>query len=323
MSSKQHCVKLNDGHFIPALGFGTYKPKEVSKSKSLEAAHLAIDAGYRHIDTAYAYQIEEEIGQAIQSKIKAGVVKREDMFITTKLWCTCFRPELVKPALEKSLKNLQLDYADLYIMHYPVPMKSGDNDFPVDEKGKSLLDTVDFCDTWEMLEKCKDAGLVKSIGVSNFNHKQLERLLKKPGLKYKPVCNQVECHLYLNQSKLLDYCKSKDIVLVAYGALGTQRYKEWVDQNSPVLLNDPVLCVVAKKHQRSSAQIALRYQLQRGIVVLAQSYKENEIKENIQVFEFELPSEDMKILDSLDRNLRYAPAPFGKGHPEYPFSDEF
>ncbi|EDL78569.1 rCG55821, isoform CRA_b [Rattus norvegicus] len=205
MSSKQHCVKLNDGHFIPALGFGTYKPKEVPKSKSLEAAHLAIDAGYRHIDTAYAYQIEEEIGQAIQSKIKAGVVKREDMFITTK-----------------------------------------------------------------MLEKCKDAGLVKSIGVSNFNHKQLERLLNKPGLKYKPVCNQVECHLYLNQSKLLDYCKSKDIVLVAYGALGTQRYKEWVDQNSPVLLNDPVLCDVAKKNKRSPALIALRYLVQRGVVPLAQ-----------------------------------------------------
>uniref|UniRef100_A0A8J8YPV6 Aldo-keto reductase family 1, member C13 n=1 Tax=Rattus norvegicus TaxID=10116 RepID=A0A8J8YPV6_RAT len=256
MSSKQHCVKLNDGHFIPALGFGTYKPKEVPKSKSLEAAHLAIDAGYRHIDTAYAYQIEEEIGQAIQSKIKAGVVKREDMFITTKLWCTCFRPELVKPALEKSLKNLQLDYADLYIMHYPVPMK--------------------------MLEKCKDAGLVKSIGVSNFNHKQLERLLNKPGLKYKPVCNQVECHLYLNQSKLLDYCKSKDIVLVAYGALGTQRYKEWVDQNSPVLLNDPVLCDVAKKNKRSPALIALRYLVQRGVVPLAQSFKENEMRENLQ-----------------------------------------
>ncbi|GAB1297895.1 Aldo-keto reductase family 1 member C13 [Apodemus speciosus] len=224
---------------------------KVPKSKSLEAACLALEAGYRHIDTAYAYHIEEEIGQAIQSKIKAGVVKREDLFITTKLWCTCFRPELVKPALEKSLKNLQLDYVDLYIMHYPVPMKPGDNDFPVDEQGKSLLDIVDFCDTWEVLEKCKDAGLVKSIGVSNFNHRQLERLLNKPGLKYKPVCNQVECHLYLNQSKLLDYCKSKDIVLVAYGALGTQRYKEWVDQNSPVLLNDPVLCDVAKKNSEA------------------------------------------------------------------------
>ncbi|XP_052013680.1 aldo-keto reductase family 1 member C13-like [Apodemus sylvaticus] len=323
MSSEQQCVKLNDGHFIPALGFGTYKPNEVPKSKSLEAACLALEAGYRHIDTAYAYQVEEEIGQAIQSKIKAGVVKREDLFITTKLWCGCLRPELVKPALETSLKNLQLDYVDLYIIHYPVPIKPGDNESPSDEKGKFQLDTVDFCDTWEMLEKCKDSGLVKSIGVSNFNHRQLERILNKPGLKYKPVCNQVECHLYLNQSKLLDYCKSKDIVLVAYSALGTQRYKEWVDQNSPVLLNDPVLCDVAKKNKRSPALIALRYLVQRGVVPLAQSFKENEMRENLQVFGFQLSPEDMKTLDGLNKNFRYLPAEFFVGHPEYPFSEEY
>ncbi|XP_060228986.1 aldo-keto reductase family 1 member C13-like [Meriones unguiculatus] len=253
-------------------------------SQELEAANLAIDAGFHHIDTAFAYHVEEEIRQTNQSKIKAGVIKREDKFITTKLWCTCFRPELVRPALERSLKSLQLDYVDLYVMHYPVPMKAGDDDFPSDNEGNFLLDSVGFCDTWHWLEKCKGAGLIKSIGVSNFNHKQLERILNKPGLKYKPVCNQVECHLYLNQSKLLDYCKSKDIVLMAYGALGTQRYKEWVDQNSPVLLNDPVLCDVAKKNKRSPALIALQYQIQRGVVILAKSFEEHEMKQNLQVF---------------------------------------
>ncbi|XP_008821453.1 aldo-keto reductase family 1 member C13-like [Nannospalax galili] len=323
MSSKHQCMKLSDGHFIPALGFGTYKPEEVHKSKSLEAANLAIEAGFRHIDTAFAYQVEEEIGQAIKSKIAAGVVKREDIFLTSKLWCTFFRPELVRSCLEKSLKRLQLDYVDLYLMHYPVPMKPGDDDFPVDKQGKTLLDKVDFCATWEAMEKCKDAGLVKSIGVSNFNHRQLERILNKPGLKYKPVCNQVECHPYLNQSKLLDYCKSKDIVLVAYGALGTQRYKRWVDQSSPVLLNDPVLCDVAKKHKRSPALIALRYQIERGVLPLAQSFKENEIKENLQVFDFQLPAEDMKVLDGMHRNLRYVSAEFFADHPEYPFSEEY
>ncbi|KAK7821051.1 hypothetical protein U0070_020413, partial [Myodes glareolus] len=311
-------VKLNDGHFIPALGFGTYKPEEVPEDKPLEAINLALEAGFRHIDTAYVYQTEKAVGESIRSKIAAGLVKREDIFLTTKVL-----PELVRSNLEKSLKNLQLDYVDLYILHYPVPMKPGEDLFPEDEHGNALLDTVDICATWEAVEKCKDAGLVKSIGVSNFNRRQLEKILNKPGLKYKPVCNQVECHLYLNQSKLLNYCKSKDIVLVAYCALGSQRPKRWVDPNSPVLLNDPVLCDMAKKHKRSPAQIALRYHLQRGIVVLAQSYKENEIKENLQVFEFELPSEDMKILDGLNKNLRYAPAPFGKGHPEYPFADEF
>ncbi|XP_012864715.1 PREDICTED: aldo-keto reductase family 1 member C13-like isoform X2 [Dipodomys ordii] len=308
MNSKHSYVTLNDGHLIPALGFGTYTPEEVPKSKTLEATKLAIDAGFRHIDTAYAYQVEEEVGQAIRNKIEEGTVKREDIFLTSKLWCTFFRPDLVQSSLERSLANLKLDYVDLYLMHYPVPMKQGDDLFPTDEHGKSILDTVDFCATWEAMEKCKDAGLAKSIGVSNFNHRQLEQILNKPGLKHKPVCNQVECHPYLNQGKLLDFCKSKDIVLVAYGALGTQRYKRWVDQSSPVLLNDPVLGALAKKYNRSAALIAIRYQVQRGVVTLAQSFKEQEMKENLQVFGFQLSLEDMKMIDGLNRNFRYLPA---------------
>ncbi|KAM5235023.1 aldo-keto reductase family 1 member C23-like protein [Ctenodactylus gundi] len=180
------------------------------------------------------------------------------------------------------------------------------------------------------MEKCKEAGLAKSIGVSNFNRRQLEMILNKPGLKYKPVCNQtsydltpfylvclqVECHVYLNQSKLLDFCKSKDIVLVAYCALGTSRDKRWVDPSSPVLLEDPVLCAMAKKYKRTEALIALRYQVQRGVVVLARSFNEKRIKENMQVFEFQLTSEDMKILDGLNRNFRYNIANYKTVHIE-------
>uniref|UniRef100_A0A2K5XHD9 NADP-dependent oxidoreductase domain-containing protein n=1 Tax=Mandrillus leucophaeus TaxID=9568 RepID=A0A2K5XHD9_MANLE len=172
------------------------------------------------------------------------------------LWCTFFRPQLVQPALESSLKKLQLDYVDLYLIHFPMALK-------------------------------------------------------------------VECHPYLNQSKLLDFCKSKDIVLVAHSALGTQRHKLWVDQNSPALLEDPVLCALAKKHKRSPALIALRYQLQRGVVVLAKSYNEQRIRENVQVFEFQLTSEDMKVLDDLNRNFRYVVMDILVDHPDYPFSDEY
>ncbi|XP_012999942.2 aldo-keto reductase family 1 member C23-like protein [Cavia porcellus] len=323
MDSRHQRVKLNDGHFIPALGYGTYKPDEIPKTESLKGTKLAIDAGFHHIDTAYAYQVEEEVGQAIKSKIAEGRVKREDIFLTSKLWCTFLRPNMVQHNLKTSLNKLGLDYIDLYVIHYPVPMKPGEELFPTDEKGKTLFDTVDICATWEAMENCKDEGLAKSIGVSNFNRRQLEMILNKPGLKYKPVCNQVECHPYFNQSKLLDFCKSNDIILVAYGALGTQRDKKWVNQSSPAVLDDPVLCAMAKKYKRTPALIALRYQLQRGVVALAQSFKEKEIKENSQVFEFQLTSEDMKVIDGLNRNLRYLPAEFIEGHPNYPFADEY
>ncbi|KAG5201548.1 hypothetical protein JEQ12_004311 [Ovis aries] len=305
MDPKYQRVKLNDGHFIPILGFGTYAPEEVPKSEALEVTQLAIEVGFRHIDCAHLYQNEGQVGQAIRSKIADGTVKREDIFYTSKLWSTFLQPELVRPALEKSLKNVQLDYVDLYIIHFPLALKPGEELFPKDENGKMMYDSVDLCRTWEALEKCKDAGLAKSIGVSNFNHKQLEKILNKPGLKYKPVCNQVECHPYLNQNKLLEFCKSHDIVLVAYGALGSQRLKNWVNPNYPILLEDPVLCAIAKKHKQTPALVALRYQIQRGVVVLAKSYNRKRIKENMQVLDFELTPEDMKAIDGLNSNIRY------------------
>ncbi|XP_017912802.1 PREDICTED: dihydrodiol dehydrogenase 3 isoform X2 [Capra hircus] len=280
----QKKVKLNDGHFIPVLGFGTFAPPEVPKSEALEVTKFAIEVGFRHIDCAYLYQNEEQVGQAIRSKIADGTVKREDIFYTS---------------------------------------KPGEAILPTDENGKLIFDSVDLCHTWEALEKCKDAGLTKSIGVSNFNHKQLERILNKPGLKYKPVCNQVECHPYLNQSKLLEFCKSHDIVLVAYGALGAQRTLQWMNPNFPFLLEDPVLSAIAKKHKQTPALVALRYQIQRGVVVLAKSYNKKRIKENIQVFDFELTPEDMKAIEGLNSNIRYYDFQQAVDHPEYPYSEEY
>uniref|UniRef100_A0A8C4PT61 NADP-dependent oxidoreductase domain-containing protein n=1 Tax=Equus asinus TaxID=9793 RepID=A0A8C4PT61_EQUAS len=302
MDPKCWRVELNDGRFIPVLGFGTYAPEEVPKSMAGAATKVAIDVGFRHIDSAYLYQNEEEVGKALREKIRDGTVKREDIFYTTKLWATFLRPELVRPALERSLKKLGLDYVDLFIIHVPIAMKPGEELVPKDAGGKIILDTVDFCDTWEALEKCKDAGLTKSIGVSNFNHKQLEMILNKPRLKYKPVCNQVECHPYLNQRKLLEFCKSQDIVLVAYSALGSHRDPNWVERDSPYLLEDPILNAIAKKHNRSPGQIALRYQLQRGVVVLAKSFNEKRIQENFQRGEFTgRAHSSMKMMSPLRR----------------------
>ncbi|XP_045385675.1 aldo-keto reductase family 1 member C3-like isoform X4 [Lemur catta] len=269
------------------------------------------------------YLNEEEIGRAIRKKIANGTVRREDIFYTSKVWSTFSRPELVQTCLERSLKKLQLSYVDLYLIHCPMSFKPGEEIFPKDTHGKIIFDTVDLCSTWEAMEKCKDAGLAKSIGVSNFNRRQLEKILNKPGLKYKPVCNQVECHLYHNQSKLLEFCKSKDIVLSAYAALGSDPAKEWRNKNSPVILEDPVLNVVAEKHGQTPAQVALRYQLQRGVVVLAKSFREKRIKENFQAFDFHLTPEDMKTLDGLNRNMRYFEDAEFANHPEYPFLDEY
>ncbi|XP_036615401.1 aldo-keto reductase family 1 member C1 homolog [Trichosurus vulpecula] len=321
--SRSHRVTMNDGNTIPVLGFGTIGPRSVPKSESEMATKLAIEAGFRHIDGAFLYQNEKEVGQAIQAKIADGTVTREDIFYTGKLWSTCHRPELVRPALEESLKTLQLDYLDLYIIHSPISFKPGKDLMPMDENKKFIGDSVDLRDTWEAMEKCKDAGLVKSIGVSNFNRRQLEMILNKTGLKHKPVCNQVECHPYLNQSKLLEFCKSKDILLVAYSALGSQREAPWIDQQSPNLLEDPVLGAIAKKHNRSPAQVALRYQIQRGVVVLAKSFNEKRIKENFQVFDFQLTPEDMKVIDGLNKNVRYLTLNIFQELPNYPFNDEY
>ncbi|XP_006158528.1 aldo-keto reductase family 1 member C15 isoform X2 [Tupaia chinensis] len=317
-------VKLNDGNFMPVLGLGTATVEQDLCDKAEEITVTAIEIGFRHIDSAYVYNTEEQVGKAIRRKIADGTVKREDIFYTSKLWVTFHRPDLVRPALEASLKKLQMDFVDLYLIHWPLSFKPAEDPFSSNIGDCFTPDTVDLCATWEAMEKCKDAGLTKSIGVSNFNHKQLELILNKPGLKYKPVCNQVECHVYLNQSKLLTFCKSKDIVLVAYSALGSQRIcGTWLKENSPILLDDPVLGEIARKYNRTPAQVALRYQLQRGIVVLAKSFKKERIKENFQVFDFQLTPEDMKTIDSLNRDFRYTEPAHFKDHPNYPFHEEY
>ncbi|MBZ3872150.1 Estradiol 17 beta-dehydrogenase 5 [Sciurus carolinensis] len=296
MNSKHQYVELSDGHFIPPMGLGTYKLQEVPNSKVTEATKIAIEAGFRHIDCAYVYQVEEEVGLAIRSKIADGTVKREDIFYTSKLWSTFHQPDLVQSCLERSLEKLCFNYVDLYLIHLPMAMKTGEELYPIDENGKIIYDTADLCAIWEAMEQCKDVGLAKSIGVSNFNSRQLEMILNKPGLRYKPVCNQ-------------DFSISV--------------FSPSVDQSAPVLLDDPVLGALAIKHKQSPALIALRYQLQRGVVVLVKSFNEKRIKENIQVFDFELTAEDMKDLDGLNRNFRYVTFKSAADHPNYPFADEY
>ncbi|CAN2390908.1 aldo-keto reductase family 1 [Pristimantis euphronides] len=211
--TKHSRIMLNDGHKIPVVGLGTYAPEEVgchncSPSLAEEAVKVALEVGYRHIDSAFIYGNEVEVGQAIREKIADGTVKREDIFYMGKLWNTNQAPERVLPALKRTLKDLQLDYIDCFLIHTPVEFKPGDDTFPKDENGKVIFHNTDIRETWKAMEACKDAGLTRSIGVSNFNHKQLETILNMPGLKYKPACNEIECHIYLNQSKFWRFARN-------------------------------------------------------------------------------------------------------------------
>lgn len=316
MASKVPRVKLNNGLSIPILGLGTWgsPPGEVA-----QAVKDAIDIGYRHIDGAHVYQNEHEVGEGVNAKIKEGVVKREDLFITSKLWNTFHRPELVEGACRTTLKNLDLDYIDLYLIHWPMGYKEGEALFPADETGKTAYSDVDYVDTWKAMEKLVGLGLTKSIGISNFNSKQVERILSIATIK--PVVNQVECHPYLAQSKLSAFCAERDLVITAYSPLGSPN-RPWAKPGDPMLMEDPKIVSVAKKYNKTSAQILIRYQIQRGHVVIPKSVTKSRIQSNFEVFDFELTEEDMKLITSFDCNGRLVPISSASGHPYHPFEND-
>uniref|UniRef100_A0A1B0FES4 NADP-dependent oxidoreductase domain-containing protein n=1 Tax=Glossina morsitans morsitans TaxID=37546 RepID=A0A1B0FES4_GLOMM len=262
-------VKLNNGYEMPILGLGTWGSP---KGEVAQAVKDAIDIGYRHIDCAHVYENEHEVGEGIETKIKEGVIKREDLFVTSKLWNTFHRPDLVRGACETTLKNLKLDYIDMYLIHWPMGFKEGAELFPADENGKTIFSDVDYIDTWKEMENLVKAGLVKSIGLSNFNKRQIERVLSVAAIT--PATNQVECHPPLGSPN-----------------------RPWAKAGDPVLMEDPKILVIAEKYGKTPAQVLIRYQIQRGNVVIPKSVNKNRIASNFDVFNYKLSEPDMEAID--------------------------
>ncbi|XP_037933540.1 aldo-keto reductase family 1 member B1-like isoform X3 [Teleopsis dalmanni] len=295
------------------LGLGTWNSLDYQVG---EAVMTAIDAGYRHFDCAHAHHNEQQIGLALRAMFRRTQLSRKDIFITSKLWNTFHRPSLVRLACETSLKNLQTDYLDLYLMHWPMAFKEGNDLIPLDSEGEIIFSYNDFVDTWMAMEKLVEDGLCKAIGLSNFNETQIERLLKNASIY--PAVNQIECHPYLTQKKLKEFCESKDIAVIAYSPLGLPRNPFCNSCNKP-LIQRKEITQLAKLLHKTPAQILIRYQLQRGNIVIPKSVTKAHIRSNILVNDFELTEEAMKMLNKLNINYRHVHFKTARKHPDYPF----
>ena len=297
MAFNNQVITLNNGNKIPQVGLGTWQNK--NSEATVNSVYQAIKTGYRHIDTAAIYCNEREVGLAIKKAIAEGIVKREDLYVVTKLWCTQHRS--AQQAIKQSLERLQLDYVDLYLMHIPVAFKTRTIDqsnpdnflcIPRDPDNKSLTD-VDFnwsfVDTYLSMQHLKNEGLAKSIGVSNFSIKNLKELFKHPLLKIMPSVNQIEIHPLLPQDELIEFCKEQDIVCEGYSPLGST--------SSPILSNE-TLVSIAEKLNIDVAQVCISWAVQRGYVVLPKSSQVERIERNFKNLA-KLSDEDFAAVSSL------------------------
>ncbi|MBI2809701.1 MAG: aldo/keto reductase [Candidatus Melainabacteria bacterium] len=256
---------------IPAAGFGTsFKDPSVTT----EATKGALEVGFRHIDCAERYRNEEKVGVALQEVLNAGKVRREELFITTKLWNNNHRPERVAPAFEASRRRLQMEYIDLYLMHTPFAFQPGDDQDPRDDQDRVIYDTgVTLLETWGALERLVDEGKCKSIGLSDVTLKNVQEIVA--AARIKPAVVEVESHPYLPEWELLEFCQQHGIILLAFAALGHGL--------EPKVLEDPVITGIAQRLEKTPAQVALAWSIQRGVAFLTTSTTLPHIQENFEI----------------------------------------
>ncbi|WP_019241250.1 MULTISPECIES: aldo/keto reductase [Bacillus] len=270
MNNLQTTITLHNGVEMPQFGLGVWQVKD--GQEVIHSVKSALKSGYKAIDTAAIYQNEEGVGQAI----KESGLSREELFITTKVWNDDQGYESTLAAFDESMKKLGIEYVDLYLIHWPTAGK--------------------YKETWKALEKLYRDGKARAIGVSNFHIHHLEDLLETAEIV--PMVNQIELHPLLSQVELREFCKSKGIHIEAYSPLGSGK-----------LLNDPVLSDIGKKYNKSIAQVILRWDIQHGIITIPKSIHEERIQENADIFDFELSDEDMKVIDSMNKNERVGADP--------------
>ncbi|XP_075479537.1 D-galacturonate reductase-like [Primulina tabacum] len=276
---------------MPVISMGTasYPPADFEKIKV--AILEAIEVGYRHFDTAFAYGSEKPVGEAIAEAVRLGLVQsRDELFITTKLWCSFAEPTQIVPACQMSLRNLQLDYVDLYLIHWPIRLTEMVSKTPV---AREVVRPLDVKGAWAAMEECKKLGLTKAIGVSNFATKTIEEILSSATIP--PAVNQVELNPLWRQEKLKDFCTKKGIHFTAYSPLGANNTK-WGDNR---ILDNEVLADIAKSRGKTTAQVALRWVYEQGVSVVTKSFNKERMKENLDILDWSLSEEDVEKINQL------------------------
>jgi len=307
---------LPDGSAFPSPGLGTWKLPE---ERTPEIIHEAIEIGYRHLDCAADYGNEDLVGKGIASALSTGLCEREDLWVTSKLWNTDHEPQHVRAACERSLRDLGLDYLDLYLIHFPIALEYVDpaTRYPAgwvdpEVEGSAMRPIpVPYAETWKAMEKLVDDGLVKHIGVCNLTAAGLRDLLSYARIR--PVNLQIELHPYLCQEALLRYAQSEDISVTAFSPFGADSYLTLgMAKESDRLLNNPVIINIAHAHDRSPAQVLLRWAMQRGTIPIPKSQSPERLRENLHL-DFILPAEELEMISALDQHRRFNdPGVFGE-----------
>ncbi len=310
-------ITLPSGDQLPSAGLGVWKidPSEVGAVVS-----TAIELGYRHLDCACDYGNEEGVGDGIRDAIESGVCSREDLWVTSKLWNTYHAPEHVRPAFQKSLDDLGLDYLDLYLIHFPislmyVPIESryppGWIFDPDAEQPRMEFAPVPIHETWQAMEELVTEGLVKNIGICNFSTGLIRDLLSSARIR--PSVLQVELHPYLTQEKLLRYCQQEEIAVTGFSPLGALSYVPiGMAEKKESVLEEGVVIKIAERLEKTPAQVVLRWGVQRGTSIVSKTSSKKRLKENLNIFDFELTEKEMQAISALNQNRRFNdPGEFG------------